>query len=127
MSGDNDDRDELGRFVEGNHPVTGFHTNPERRNTFPTRGRSFELAARRYLDMTDGQLADEMEKVERGELTQVQQLVLQLLASAKDGSNPVQQLKALRELLDRTEGRPRQSLDATVGQPEPPQVNITFA
>lgn len=121
------ERDELGRFVQGNHPVTGFHTNPERRNTFPTRGRSFELTVRRYLEMTDEQLADELGKARRGELTQTQQLALQLLVSAKDDSNPVRQLKALRELLDRSEGKPRQSLDATVGQPEPPQVNITFA
>lgn len=126
MSGDGD-RDDLGRFVPGNHPKTGFHTNPERRNTFPTRGRSFELTARRYLDMTDEQIRAELEKAERGSLTQTEQLVIQLLARAKDGSDPVRQLKALRELLDRAEGRPRQSVDATLGRPEPPEINITFA
>ena len=120
-------RDALGRFTEGNRPVTGFHTNPERRNTFPTRGRSFELNARMYLDMTDEQLADELEKAERGELTQVQQIALKLLASAKDDGNPAQQLKALRELLDRTEGRPRQSVEVGDSTPEPPIINIQFA
>lgn len=125
---ENDDgRDALGRFAKGNHPVTGFHTNPERRNTFPTRGRSFELTARKYLNMTDEQLAGELAKAERGELTQVQQLALRLLANAKDAGNPAQQLKALRELLDRTEGRPRQAVEVGKETPEPPVINLTFA
>ena len=53
------ERDEHGRFAAGNHPVTGFHTNPERRGRFPGNRHSFSKAAQRLLDMTDSQLEAE--------------------------------------------------------------------
>lgn len=53
MNSNNDGRDELGRFTEGNHPKTGFHTNPERRATFPGNRHSVSKVAQRFLDMTD--------------------------------------------------------------------------
>lgn len=122
----NEDRDELGRFTEGNHPKTGFHTNPERRHNFPNRGRSFQLAAQKILDMTDREMGDMLGKAERGELTQAEQLALRLVAKAKDVSDP-KQLDALSKLIDRVEGKPCQQVSTSVEKMyEPPVINIDF-
>ena len=58
------ERDEHGRFAAGNHPVTGFHTNPERRGRFPGNRHSFSKAAQRLLDMTDSQLEAERKRTD---------------------------------------------------------------
>ena len=108
MNSNNDGRDELGRFTEGNHPKTGFHTNPERRATFPGNRHSVSKAAQRFLDMTDAELDKELS--DSATLTQAEQITLQLIRQAKDANNP-RQLSALRELLDRAEGKPRVSAD----------------
>ena len=116
------DRDAHGRFTEGNHPITGFHTNPERRNRFPTRGRAFQLAAGKYLDMNDEQIRTELAKGDA--LSQAQQLALQTIAVAKDVNNPAH-LSALMALLDRTEGKPT-VMEVETGQVEPPVINVQF-
>lgn len=120
-------RDELGRFTEGNHPKTGFHTNPERRATFPGNRHSVSKSAQRFLDMTDAEL--EETKNNPAPLTQAERITLSLISQARDENNP-KQLEALRQLLDRAEGKPRQSvdIDAQVEQYQPPRIIVcTFA
>ena len=95
-------RDEHGRFVEGNHPTTGFHTNPERRGRFPGNRHSFSKAVQRLLDMTDSELASERE---RADLTQAERIALNMLDRATDTHDP-QQLAAFKQLMDRAEGKP---------------------
>ena len=115
-------RDERGRFVRGNYPVTGFHTNPERRGRFPGNRHSFSKAAQRLLDMTDAEL--EMEK-QRDDLTQAERMALQLLSQATDTGNP-RQLTAFQQLIDRAEGKPHTSTE-TGDEREAPVLRIEFA
>lgn len=121
MNSNNDGRDELGRFTEGNHPKTGFHTNPERRATFPGNRHSVSKVAQRFLDMTDAELDKELS--DSATLTQAEQITLQLIRQAKDANNP-RQLSALRELLDRAEGKPRVSADINEAGLMPPTIII---
>lgn len=115
----NNDRDELGRFVEGNYPKTGFHTNPERRATFPGNRHSISKAAQRLLEMTDTELEAEQN---RGDLTQAEQMALLLIEQAKQGG--VEGLSAFKQLADRVEGRPSISADINETKVEPPTIVI---
>lgn len=123
---DTDHRDAHGRFTKGYTPSTGFHTNPERRYRFPNRGRSFQLAAQKYMDMTDTQVREQLALANSGELSQAQQLALQLIAQAKDAGNP-KQLSALQILLDRVEGKPQQQEEKEEAEGYvPPQIVLRF-
>ena len=115
------ERDEHGRFAAGNHPVTGFHTNPERRGRFPGNRHSFSKAAQRLLDMTDSELASERE---RADLTQAERIALKMLDRATDTHDP-QQLAAFKQLMDRAEGKPRTTAEEPTVY-EPPIINIRF-
>lgn len=115
------ERDEHGRFAAGNHPVTGFHTNPERRGRFPGNRHSFSKAAQRLLDMTDSQLEAERK---RTDLTQAERIALNMLDRATDTQDP-QQLAAFKQLMDRTEGKPRTAAEEPAAY-EPPIINIRF-
>lgn len=117
-----DGRDEHGRFMQGNHPATGFHTNPERRGRFPGNRHSFSKAARRLLDMTDTELDAERR---RNDLTQAERMALQLLGQATDMGNP-KQLAAFQQLIDRAEGKPGVSVETDSAQ-ETPTIRIEFA
>lgn len=79
------ERDEHGRFAAGNHPVAGFHTNPERRGRFPGNRHSFSKAAQRLLDMTDSQLEAERK---RTDLTQAERIALNMLDRATTRRTP---------------------------------------
>lgn len=116
------DRTESGRFAKGSKPVNGLDKRPQDRNRFPTRGRAFQLAASKYLDMNDEQIRTELDKGDT--LSQAQQLALQTIAVAKDVNNPAH-LSALMALLDRTEGKPT-VMEVETGQVEPPVINVQF-
>ena len=110
------ERDEHGRFTPGSKPVNGLDKRPQDRNKFPKRTRSFQLAAQKYLDMTDEQIRTALADTEH--LSQAEQLALESIARAKAGD-----LTALALLLDRTEGK------AATGEKqhpdyEPPEINI---
>lgn len=115
-------RDEHGRFTQGNHPATGFHTNPERRGRFPGNRHSFSKAAQRLLGMTDKELSEERQ---RNDLTQAEHMALQLLGQATDMGNP-KQLAAFQQLIDRAEGKPGVSVETDSAQ-ETPTIHIEFA
>ena len=117
----NNGRDEHGRFTEGNHPVTGFHTNPERRGKFPGNRHSFSKAAQRLLDMTDSELETERK---RTDLTQAERIALSMLDHATNTQDP-QQLAAFKQLMDRAEGKPRIAAEEPTSY-EPPIINISF-
>lgn len=115
-------RDERGRFTQGNHPATGFHTNPERRGRFPGNRHSFSKAAQRLLGMTDKELSEERR---RNDLTQAERMALQLLGQATDMGNP-KQLAAFQQFIDRAEGKPGVSVETDSAQ-ESPIIRIEFA
>ena len=106
-----DDRDEHGRFKPGNKPVNGLDKRPEDRHKLPTKGRQFQLAASKYLAMTNEEVSEVLKDTDS--LTQAELLAIQAIADAKNPAN-LNRLSALALLLDRTEGKP-----ATAEKPQP--------
>lgn len=114
-----DTRDKRGRFVSGSKPVTGFHTNPERRSD----GRWNKDTAISYWYNKFGRMTDEeidLFKVTNVHLTIFQRIALNTLDDALKGG--VIGLKATIEITDRTEGRPKQDLGLAVDESSAPLI-----
>lgn len=104
-------RDENGRFVAGNTPSTGFHTNPERRNNGKwDKDESISYWYNKLLRMPN----DEFDSFKPANSTQ--RIVYARIVAACGADELA--LKATKEITDRTEGRPRQDIDMSVEQDE---------
>ena len=102
-------RDENGRFVAGNTPSTGFHTNPERRNNGKwDKDESISYWYNKLLRMPN----DEFDNFIPANSTQRIAHARIINACGTDE----QALRATKEITDRTEGRARQGIDMNVEQ-----------
>lgn len=121
-------RDSQGRLLPGEtaNPTGrgGFQDHPENRSDGRWSGRaSVNYNLNRFKAMTDAELKDIADHED--ELTQAEQLALRAVAGAKLGTDLG--FKRYQDLVDRTEGKPRQTIDTNVTQSEPPTINVTFA
>lgn len=102
-------RDENGRFVAGNMPVSGFHTNPERRNSGKwDKDESISYWYNKLLRMPN----DEFDSFKPANSTQ--RIVYARIVAACGADELA--LKATKEITDRTEGRPQQGIDMNIEQ-----------
>ena len=118
-----DDRDAHGHFKPGSKPTNGLDKRPEDRHKLPTRGRQFQLAATKYLAMTNEEVSEVLKDTDS--LTQAELLAIEAIADAKNPAN-LNRLAALALLLDRVEGRPAPTARAEP-EYEPPVINIEFS
>ena len=102
-------RDENGRFVAGNTPSVGFHTNPERRNN----GKWDKDESISYWYNKLGRMSDE-EFDSFKPYNQNQRIALSKIQAAL--GNDELALRCTKEITDRTEGRPQQGIDMNIEQ-----------
>ena len=104
-------RDENGRFVAGNTPSTGFHTNPERRNNGKwDKDESISYWYNKLLRMPN----DEFDSFKPA--SSAQRIAYTRIVTAC-GTDELA-LKATKEITDRVEGKPRQDIDMSLEQDE---------
>ena len=99
------DRDERGRFVPGNIPKTGFHTNPERRSN----GKWNKDDSINYWYNKLGRMSDE--EFDSFKPSTLIQRIAKANIQIAVGEDENLALKATIEITNRTEGRPKQSID----------------
>ncbi len=99
------DRDECGRFVPGNIPKTGFHTNPERRSN----GKWNKDDSINYWYNKLGRMSDE--EFDSFKPSTLIQRIAKANIQIAVGEDENLALKATIEITNRTEGRPKQSID----------------
>lgn len=99
------DRDERGRFVPGNMPKTGFHTNPERRSN----GKWNKDDSINYWYNKLGRMSDE--EFDSFKPSTLIQRIAKANIQIAVGEDENLALKATIEITNRTEGRPKQSID----------------
>ena len=99
------DRDERGRFLPGNMPKTGFHTTPERRSNGKwSKDSSLTYWYNKLLRMNHKEFDNFKPS------TTIQRIAMTNIRIAV-GSDERLALKATIEITNRTEGRPKQSID----------------
>lgn len=102
-------RDENGRFAAGNMPSTGFHTNPERRNSGKwDKDESISYWYNKLLRMPN----DEFDSFKPANSTQ--RIVYARIVAACGVDELA--LRATKEITDRTEGRPQQGIGMNIEQ-----------
>ncbi len=99
------DRDERGRFLPGNMPKTGFHTNPERRSN----GKWNKDDSINYWYNKLGRMSDE--EFDSFKPSTLIQRIAKANIQIAVGEDENLALKATIEITNRTEGRPKQSID----------------
>lgn len=120
-------RDAQGRLLPGNtanpQGVGGFAEHPENRSDGRWSGRaSVTYNLNRFKAMTNRELAEVI--ADSNNLTQAERMALNAILRAKKESEFG--FKAYQDLVDRTEGKPRQTIDANVNQVEPPHITVNF-
>lgn len=120
-------RDPQGRLLPGQtaNPSGkgGFQDHPELRSDGRWSGRaSVTYNMNRYKAMTNKELAVEAARMD--DLTQAEQMALRSVMGSKKDTELG--FKKFQDLVDRTEGKARQTIDTTVSQTEPPTINVTF-
>ncbi|QHJ77992.1 MAG: hypothetical protein [Bacteriophage sp.] len=120
-------RDAQGRLLPGNtanpQGKGGFAEHPENRSDGRWSGRaSVTFNLNRFKAMTK----PELDKVaaDSDNLTQAEYLALQAVLRARKETEFG--FKNYQDLVDRTEGKPRQTIDANVSQVEPPHITVNF-
>lgn len=120
-------RDAQGRLLPGNtanpQGKGGFAEHPENRSDGRWSGRaSVTFNLNRFKAMTK----PELDKVaaDSDNLTQAEYLALQAVLRARKETEFG--FKNYQDLVDRTEGKPRQTIEANVSQVEPPHITVNF-
>lgn len=120
-------RDAQGRILPGSvtNPkgVGGFSDHPENRSDGRWSGKaSVTYNLNRFKAMTKS----ELDKVaaDPDSLTQAEYLALQAVLRARKESD--YGFRNYQDLVDRTEGKPRQTFDANLNQVEPPHITVDF-
>ena len=98
-------RGERGRFIRGNKPKVGFHTNPERRcNGRWKKEDSISYQYNMFLGLTVKKFKDWFQFYPESKRTVAQELAYQAVYAARTD------LKYLEEITDRTEGKAPQTI-----------------
>lgn len=121
------EREPNGRCKEGSvlNPSGkgGFQDHPEHRiNGHWDHRSSYSWNLRKYLGMTTAQIQDELQCLDQ--LTQAEKTALMHVVKSQQETD--QAFRIYQDIADRTEGKPRISMDATIAQTEPPTINILF-
>lgn len=122
-------RNDNGTLTAGNNANPtgkgGFGDRPEdiNRNGRPTNRGSMTGSLRKFMQMNRRELNELIAAATHGdiELTEAEHQALQQVI---DGRTMHQ---AREQIMDRLDGKPRLTVDASVALPEPPNINITFA
>lgn len=119
-------RDAKGRLLPGTvlNPSGkgGFNERPEDRSRRWTKRGSIKYNLRRYLEMTNEELAEIVANSK--DLTQAEYMALQQVLDAKKQTE--RGFKIYQDVANRTEGSPRQQIDTNITQSEPPHITIDF-
>lgn len=121
------ERDSKGRLLPG-HTANpkgkgGFGEHPENRSDGRWNGRSsINYNLSKYKAMTDSEIEEVKEHLD--ELTQAEKIALKAVLGAEVDTEFG--FRKYQDLVDRTEGRPRQTIDANLSQAEPPQITVKF-
>lgn len=108
-----DGRDSKGRFTIGNAPMTGFHTNPERRSNGKwNKEDSISYQYKYLLNMHPDEL------VGFKPTTVAQRIALIRIRQAMDGNRLG--LMSTVEITDRTEGKARQDIGTSIDETAQP-------
>lgn len=110
-------RDDKGRIRGGALNPTGkggFQTRPHDRGSW-TGSSSPTRLLRKYGDMTP----DELREAAAGQCTALETMIINHLLASLDDS------KVAADIINRLDGTPRQTIDQTINQVQPPVINIT--
>ena len=95
------DRDERGRFISGNTPTAGFHTNPERRNDGSwNKADTPRYKLEQMMVLTDKELSEVIDSKKTPAFER------KLAQSIVDGSWSV-----LRDMINEVYGKPKETID----------------